>query len=102
MHSTRAYAASANFCQNPQNPLQSIQEASNHDYAGHFFVYKSSDPDETYNSLINCARSSDTLAAAAKLPSPFKCLDHPWISSTEYSQLRESRYTLSDNPPKWQ
>ena len=68
----RAHATSANFCQAPQNPLQPIQETSYHDYAGHFFIYKSSDPDKTHNPLINWARSSNALAATAKLPNPFK------------------------------
>lgn len=71
MNLTRAHATSANFRQTPQNPLQPIQETSYHDYAGHFFIYKSSDPDKTHNPLINWACSSDALAAA-KLPSPFK------------------------------
>jgi hypothetical protein len=60
------------FLPDPQNPLQPIQETSYHDYAGHFLTYKSSDPDKTHSPLINRARSSDNLAAVAKLPSPFK------------------------------
>lgn len=65
MNLTRAHATSTNFCQTPQNPLQPIHD-------DHFFICKSFDPDKTYSPLINWARSSDDLAAAAKLPSPVK------------------------------